>query len=57
MSPDTPMSCHLLTFIRVKGETMIPEGLEFASAEEILDKIASVGFSFVRISVRPLTHA
>lgn len=32
-------------------ETMIPEGLEFASVEEILDNVASVGFNFVRMYV------
>lgn len=30
------------------GETMIPEGLEFTSAETILDDIASVGFNYIR---------
>lgn len=30
-------------------ETMIPEGLEWVSAEEILDKVASVGFNFIRM--------
>lgn len=33
-------------------ETMLPEGLEFASAEEILEQVASVGFNFVRMSVK-----
>jgi hypothetical protein len=28
---------------------MIPEGLEWASAEEILDDIASVGFNYIRM--------
>ncbi|ROV87220.1 hypothetical protein VSDG_09952 [Cytospora chrysosperma] len=28
---------------------MIPEGLEYASVEEILDNVASVGFNFVRM--------
>ncbi|KAH8841668.1 hypothetical protein MCOR27_005064 [Pyricularia oryzae] len=32
----------------MSGETMIPEGLEFQSAEEILDRIASVGFNVIR---------
>lgn len=32
-------------------ETMIPEGLEFASAEEILENVAGVGFNFVRMYV------
>lgn len=30
-------------------ETMVPEGLEWISAEEILDNVASVGFNFVRM--------
>lgn len=30
-------------------ETMIPEGLEWASAEEILDNVASIGFNFIRM--------
>lgn len=34
-------------------ETMIPEGLEWASAEEILDNVASVGFNFIRMQVSP----
>lgn len=33
----------------MSGETMIPEGLEWASAEEILEDVASVGFNFVRM--------
>ncbi|EAT86185.2 hypothetical protein SNOG_06354 [Parastagonospora nodorum SN15] len=33
----------------MSGETMIPEGLEWASAEEILDDIASVGFNYIRM--------
>lgn len=32
-------------------ETMVPEGLEWASAEEILDMVGSVGFNFVRMYV------
>lgn len=32
-----------------KGETMIPEGLEWASANDILDDIASVGFNYIRM--------
>ena len=28
---------------------MIPEGLELASADDILGRIASVGFNFVRM--------
>lgn len=31
------------------GETMVPEGLEWQSVEEIVDRIASVGFNFVRL--------
>jgi len=31
------------------GETMIPEGLEYASADSILAQVASVGFNFVRM--------
>lgn len=30
-------------------ETMVPEGLEWTSAEEILEKVASVGFNFIRM--------
>jgi hypothetical protein len=30
---------------------MIPEGLEWASAEEILDDIASVGWNYIRMYV------
>lgn len=33
----------------MSGETMVPEGLEWASAEEILDNVASVGFNFIRM--------
>lgn len=33
----------------LSGETMVPEGLEWASAEEILDSVASVGFNFIRM--------
>jgi endoglucanase len=33
----------------MSGETMIPEGLEWASAEEILDDIKSVGFNYIRM--------
>ncbi|KAI0004801.1 glycoside hydrolase family 5 protein [Xylariaceae sp. FL0662B] len=33
----------------MSGETMIPEGLEWKSAEAILDDIASVGFNFIRM--------
>lgn len=31
---------------------MIPEGLEWKSAADILDDVASVGFNFVRMYVR-----
>lgn len=30
---------------------MIPEGLELASAEDILESVAGVGFNFVRMYV------
>jgi endoglucanase len=33
----------------MSGETMIPEGLEWASADEILEDIASVGFNYIRM--------
>lgn len=33
------------------GETMIPEGLEWASAAEILDDIKSVGWNYIRMYV------
>ncbi|KAI8933734.1 hypothetical protein NX059_009450 [Plenodomus lindquistii] len=33
----------------MSGETMIPEGLEWASAEEILDDIAGVGYNYIRM--------
>lgn len=33
----------------MSGETMIPEGLEWASADQILDDVASVGFNFIRM--------
>ncbi|KAF2711032.1 glycoside hydrolase family 5 protein, partial [Pleomassaria siparia CBS 279.74] len=33
----------------MSGETMVPEGLEWASAEEILEDIASVGFNYIRM--------
>lgn len=33
----------------LSGETMIPEGLEWASAEQILDHVANVGFNFIRM--------
>lgn len=31
------------------GETMVPEGLEHKSVEDILDDIVSVGFNFIRM--------
>lgn len=31
---------------------MVPEGLEWASAEEILNDIAGVGFNYIRMYVR-----
>ncbi|KAJ9132242.1 Endoglucanase [Pleurostoma richardsiae] len=33
----------------LSGETMVPEGLEWASAEQILSDVASVGFNFIRM--------
>jgi hypothetical protein len=33
------------------GETMVPEGLEWQSVDEIVDRIASIGFNFVRLYV------
>jgi hypothetical protein len=33
----------------MSGETMIPEGLEWASADQILDDVASVGWNFIRM--------
>ncbi|KAF2036668.1 glycoside hydrolase [Setomelanomma holmii] len=33
----------------LSGETMIPEGLEWASASDILDDVASVGFNYIRM--------
>ncbi|KAH8730932.1 glycoside hydrolase superfamily [Phaeosphaeriaceae sp. PMI808] len=33
----------------MSGETMIPEGLEWASASKILDDIASVGWNYIRM--------
>lgn len=30
-------------------ETMVPEGLEWASVEDILDDVAGVGFNFIRM--------
>lgn len=32
-----------------KGESMIPEGLEWKSVDDILDDVASVGFNFIRM--------
>jgi hypothetical protein len=37
------------TLIVSIGESMVPEGLEWASAEGILDDIKSVGFNFIRM--------
>lgn len=33
----------------MSGETMVPEGLEWASVEDIIDGVASVGFNFLRM--------
>ncbi|KAK9772240.1 hypothetical protein SCAR479_11095 [Seiridium cardinale] len=33
----------------MSGETMVPEGLEWASAEDILANVKSVGFNFIRM--------
>ncbi|KAH8591735.1 beta-1,6-galactanase [Bisporella sp. PMI_857] len=33
----------------MSGETMVPEGLEWTSAEQILDDVASVGFNYIRM--------
>ncbi|RYP73663.1 hypothetical protein DL769_004173 [Monosporascus sp. CRB-8-3] len=33
----------------MSGETMIPEGLEWKSAEDILDDVVSVGFNYIRM--------
>lgn len=33
------------------GETMVPEGLEWASVEDIIDQIKSIGFNFIRLCV------
>ncbi|KAI2468415.1 glycoside hydrolase family 5 protein [Annulohypoxylon bovei var. microspora] len=33
----------------LSGETMIPEGLEWKSAEDILSEVAYVGFNFIRM--------
>lgn len=32
------------------GETMIPEGLEWSSIDDILDMVKSVGFNFIRLT-------
>ena len=32
------------------GETMIPEGLEWSSVDDILDLVKSVGFNFIRLT-------
>jgi hypothetical protein len=34
---------------KAAGETMIPEGLEFKSVEELVSDIADVGFNFIRL--------
>jgi len=33
----------------MSGETMVPEGLEWASVDEILEDVVSVGFNFLRM--------
>ena len=33
----------------MSGETMVPEGLEWASVDEILDDVGSVGWNFIRM--------
>ncbi|KXJ88434.1 glycoside hydrolase superfamily [Microdochium bolleyi] len=33
----------------MSGETMIPEGLEWASVDDILDQVASVGWNYLRM--------
>ncbi|KAK1995834.1 beta-1,6-galactanase [Colletotrichum falcatum] len=33
----------------MSGETMVPEGLEWASVDQILDQVASVGFNYIRM--------
>ena len=49
----TPLYLGAIILIRTSaaliGETMIPEGLEFNSVDEILDKVESVGFNFIRM--------
>ncbi|KAH8677741.1 glycoside hydrolase superfamily [Xylariales sp. PMI_506] len=44
---------HIITWAGVNwpmnGETMIPEGLEWQSATNILDRVKSVGFNFIRM--------
>lgn len=32
------------------GETMVPEGLEWSSVEDVLDLVKSVGFNFIRLT-------
>lgn len=32
------------------GESMVPEGLEWASIEDILSQVQSVGFNFIRLT-------
>ena len=46
--PDPPQGAKLTSS---PGETMVPEGLEWASAEEILDDILGVGFNYIRMYV------
>ena len=33
----------------MSGETMVPEGLEFSSVGDILDKVKSVGWNYIRM--------
>ncbi|GKT42658.1 glycosyl hydrolase 5 family protein [Colletotrichum spaethianum] len=33
----------------MSGETMVPEGLEWASVDQILDNVESVGFNYIRM--------
>ncbi|KAK2020962.1 beta-1,6-galactanase [Colletotrichum zoysiae] len=33
----------------MSGETMVPEGLEWASVDQILDQVESVGFNYIRM--------
>jgi endoglucanase len=32
------------------GETMVPEGIEWASVDDIMDQVKSVGFNFIRLT-------